>query len=274
MDLLYRAGTLKSYAFSSWIPKWTGDHFPKTISNWRGAQGTFCAGRRVAAHVQLSSSDSTILQISGFAMDTITKIGNVTTVENDLISFINSIRQTVGERKSYPGFEALEDIMLKLPIGNAGRPYSEPDDDILVPHKALWADEWSWVGGPSFDFSREGIASVTSIREMMEFLKKPKTTRESGWKYWATAAAFARRIPQARVCETAKGYLGLVCGDAKVEDQICVFHGGAVPFILRPADQSDSKKTWSLIGECYIHGIMYGEALSWSGIKEEEFCLR
>jgi hypothetical protein len=271
MDLIYRAGTSKAYSFSSWIPKWTGEAFPRTISDWRGALGTFCAGGSNPPRVQVSSSMSEVLEISGFAVDTITKIGSVSTLEKDLITFVNSVRQMAKELQSYPEYETLDEVMLKLPIGDAGRPYSEPHDDILVPHRAMTADYWCWLG-PTFNITKS-VANVNSIREMMDFLRKPKTTRDSGWMYWETAAAFAGRIPNARVCMTEKGYLGLVCGDVQVGDRVGVFQGGAVPFTLRPSNQDKAVNTWTLVGECYIHGIMYGEALSWPGIVEQEFCL-
>lgn len=39
-------------------------------------------------------------------------------------------------------------------------------------------------------------------------------------------------------------------------DLVVVFFGGRVPFILRQHDSS-----YILVGECYIHGIMDGEAI-------------
>ncbi|PMD29684.1 hypothetical protein L207DRAFT_444914, partial [Hyaloscypha variabilis F] len=38
---------------------------------------------------------------------------------------------------------------------------------------------------------------------------------------------------------------------------VCIFLGGNVPFVLRA--RNDSK--YQLIGECYVHGVMDGEAL-------------
>jgi hypothetical protein len=39
---------------------------------------------------------------------------------------------------------------------------------------------------------------------------------------------------------------------------ICIFNGGLVPFVLR----SKGEQTFSFVGECYIHGIMEGEAMN------------
>jgi hypothetical protein len=46
--------------------------------------------------------------------------------------------------------------------------------------------------------------------------------------------------------------------DTEKGDLICVFDGGEVPYLLRPAGND----SYILIGECYLHGIMDGEAMA------------
>jgi hypothetical protein len=62
-----------------------------------------------------------------------------------------------------------------------------------------------------------------------------------------------------RFCVTRKGYIGLVPIETKTGDEIAVFDGATVPFVLRQAEKGDG--AFYLIGECYVHGIMKGEAL-------------
>lgn len=45
---------------------------------------------------------------------------------------------------------------------------------------------------------------------------------------------------------------------SEVGDRICIFQGATVPFVLRP--QGDGKH--ALVGECWVQGLMNGEALS------------
>ena len=65
-----------------------------------------------------------------------------------------------------------------------------------------------------------------------------------------------------RLVWTEKGYLGLAPAAANVGDIIFILFGGSVPFVLR-ADESSSRQqqNFRLIGECYVHGAMDGEAL-------------
>jgi hypothetical protein len=62
---------------------------------------------------------------------------------------------------------------------------------------------------------------------------------------------------------TSRGHLGL--GDEKIKegDRVCIFLGAPVPFVLRVNETktSDGMPLHQLVGECYVHGIMYGEAL-------------
>lgn len=46
----------------------------------------------------------------------------------------------------------------------------------------------------------------------------------------------------------------------KVDDEVWILSGARFPFILRPLENGRHE----LVGEAYVHGIMYGEAL-WFG---------
>lgn len=59
-------------------------------------------------------------------------------------------------------------------------------------------------------------------------------------------------------CTTEEGRFGQVRSQARNGDLIYVILGAELPFVLRPT----GKGTYTLIGECYIHGLMAGEALS------------
>ena len=66
--------------------------------------------------------------------------------------------------------------------------------------------------------------------------------------------------------KTNSGFLGLAPTRTHPGDVVCVLLGGPVPFILR-------ENIWghySLVGECYVDGIMDGEALNH---LRDELCL-
>jgi len=73
-----------------------------------------------------------------------------------------------------------------------------------------------------------------------------------------------------RFCATSGGRLGQVPRGAAVGDLICIFYGGSVLYVIRPVDNG----FFTFVGECYVHGLMDGEAMEIEGLKEQEFALR
>jgi len=270
MDLLYRAGISKSYPFCSWIPFWTRGNFPKTISSWRGEGGNFCAGGKGLPRAHLLPINPSTMVVRGFSVDTIIQISDTRMDKSDIICFLNSIHSSIDQLKSYPTGESRQELKLKLPTGSASRPYLESTNGSL-PGQIIAFAESKREDWPS-DLAAK-MASVGSIQELMNFLRKPQDAREVVWKYWQTAAAFARRLSNGTFCVTKRGYVAIVPGDARVGDEVCIFSGGAVPFVLRRDGDGGGKGEVAcrLVGEGYVHGFMYGEALCFKGVREQEF---
>ncbi|KAJ4324792.1 hypothetical protein N0V94_001021 [Neodidymelliopsis sp. IMI 364377] len=59
------------------------------------------------------------------------------------------------------------------------------------------------------------------------------------------------------LCRTRHGRLARVPNHATTHDLICILHGAEVPYVLRLQEDG----TYVVIGECYVHGVMHGEAL-------------
>jgi hypothetical protein len=105
-----------------------------------------------------------------------------------------------------------------------------------------------------------------------QLLRRKRTDRPQ-WSTLQKAAAFKSALnvntQSRRVFASAKRYLGVAPLLAKSGDVICLLYGGRVPYILRPKNDH-----FLLVGESYIHGLMYGEAMSWPGIVEQNIELR
>ena len=59
-----------------------------------------------------------------------------------------------------------------------------------------------------------------------------------------------------RFIRTKKGYFGLAA-QAKPGDDIALVAGGTVPLVIRQATNSSN---WELVGDGYVHGVMFGKA--------------
>ena len=56
-------------------------------------------------------------------------------------------------------------------------------------------------------------------------------------------------------------------------DRICVVRGCVTPFVIRPVGEKlEGQVCWELVGECYVHGLMDGEAVGekWAHVSEED----
>jgi hypothetical protein len=71
---------------------------------------------------------------------------------------------------------------------------------------------------------------------------------------WSRAANGASK--QRKFARTKKGYYVLGPKVLEAGDIVCVLLGGKMPFCLRPLGSK-----YLLIGECYVHGLMDGEAM-------------
>lgn len=65
-----------------------------------------------------------------------------------------------------------------------------------------------------------------------------------------------RRLPPRRPMLTTTGFVGLAPEHVEPGDQVFVLLGGTTPFVLR---RMDGGNRYTLVGDAYVHGIMYGE---------------
>ncbi|KAK5136505.1 hypothetical protein LTR08_002849 [Meristemomyces frigidus] len=71
-------------------------------------------------------------------------------------------------------------------------------------------------------------------------------------------AVFDRRLFQ-----TSNGWIGVCPKAAQVGDEVYILGGCPVPVILRAVSDHDlADQLYRTVGHCYVHGIMYGEAVS------------
>ncbi|KAA8567074.1 hypothetical protein EYC84_010148 [Monilinia fructicola] len=76
--------------------------------------------------------------------------------------------------------------------------------------------------------------------------------------------------------EKGKRLFGLMPNEAKEGDVVCIFLGCTVPVVVRKEEEGGKGKGgWRFVGECYVHGMMDGEAVTGDWPKKlEVFRLR
>lgn len=71
---------------------------------------------------------------------------------------------------------------------------------------------------------------------------------------------------------TANGLFAMVPPNTSIGDVVCLLYGAETPFLLRRKPCHEEQDVYELVGECYVHGIMQGQALS-MGITSTAFVL-
>jgi len=102
----------------------------------------------------------------------------------------------------------------------------------------------------------------------------PFSMHDQDW--WARLRVLYREVelPFMRIfggklfCLTANGHFGSMPHNADPGDIVCVVYGRHVPYVVRPCGEG----RYTLIGDCYLHGFMRGEAMSLE-IETQEFIL-
>ncbi|KAI0444870.1 heterokaryon incompatibility protein-domain-containing protein [Xylaria telfairii] len=80
--------------------------------------------------------------------------------------------------------------------------------------------------------------------------------------------AFKNAYQGRKLLLTDDGYVGIGPVSTRKNDFICLLSGLVMPIILRPTD-----KGYQVVGEVYVHGIMFGEASGKPGTELEEFVI-
>ncbi|CAI6039785.1 unnamed protein product [Clonostachys chloroleuca] len=227
-------------------------------------QGFFAGGR--GKPVLSVSDDERLLHCQGLLLDSFQKFA--TSLVEMLLEDIPELRKS-WETASDPSPERRERRFIRwlksayqTAFGHDG-----PYDLDFVPEPGL-ANSFSRTMSCGTDFLRNRLSpeQVTTIWNFIQWKvgsdanRDEATERDSTIKLnysTTTRDSLLLLTLSSKFCVTESGRFGQVPLDSKLGDRICVLTGGEVPFVVRPTGRG----TYTLLGECYVDGIMDGEAL-------------
>jgi hypothetical protein len=250
----------------SWAPDWSDDANLSSFSAaLRLVHGqNFNAGRRLDIGPTFSGDLSTVV-VTGFHVDDITFVseGNQSArkhgiLESDLLSHhalygdrvdiavvrtLSALHHTLG----FPP-EDQQLVQLFLQLCNFSGHSKGADDQI-----SLWyqAHKDLQIGGKS-------LHECFTLREGSS--GEGQDDRESGKSYLdyirSFRQAFTQTTTRRKLFCTRRGYVGLGRESVTESDLVCILPGCSVPMILR-------RENWhyKLVGDSYVHGMMFGEVL-------------
>lgn len=243
LDLISAIQHGSTISRSSWIPKWDVGTVHTLAPLGSGVKCYNACLHLPSCSIKWTGNWGQFLRITGVEFDTITEIREVMT-RSDNISDLQMMLARVldhllTDATAYPTGETLHQVAcLTLTARKDG--YGMIVED-MTKHFADFDAFWASMGHFTTNYrprSKSGDASCFLL---------------------AAHSACGNR----RLFYTSKGYLGLGPALLQAGDIVSVLAGGTIPFVLRRDSRSSpSKRRFQLVGEAYVHGIMYGEAVN------------
>ncbi|KAF2178732.1 hypothetical protein K469DRAFT_642268 [Zopfia rhizophila CBS 207.26] len=240
LQLLYRAGLeSQSSRFPSWLPDWT---VPKPSSLYESStRGKIFSASWISEPQVNYCPGSDEIEVSGFLLDSIEKVSNASNVPEQWYQYFREADSMVNELSRYRKDNS--DVKWKVPIAGILYPKTIASGslDLESSYKVFRRElssahkQFSNGGNPEarFEVSSQGLDYTLALQETL-----------LGWRFFTTH----------------RGYAGVGPASTKIGDSVYVFNGGGVPFLLTPSESREG--VYRLLGECYVHGLMNGEARS------------
>jgi Heterokaryon incompatibility protein (HET) len=209
-------------------------------------------------------------------------ISNDVSVPRGLVSFTMFNVQPLHEISAYGTPEATRDaIWRSILFDRIPESETRPAPDYaaaVLTHACIsveagkgnptWAVVWQAMrdfriaGASLHDWICDGIDLTTAEHRIGEALKVHLEHEETGIEsklYTSVINSCASKLLelQRHLFVTQEGYIGTAPLDTERGDEVWILYGCNIPVLLRKLDSG----RWRFVGECYIHGYMYGEVV-------------
>lgn len=253
----------------SWTPDWRHREHLRLFS---GANSPYSPCNEMKMVASFPKDDSS-LTVRGVFLDTLDGLGAVTIGNHwGAPDFV----QSESLANQYPSDVETKDALWRTLVGNittAGHKAQDSYRSLLdIPLDELQnAPSSSSLGSVRLKQFQEFILASARLRiggrPLVDYFGTPShippsqtlsPEQSSLGKALEQAFRFSRLK---RIATTTKGYIAMVPSAATSGDVVCVVPGSTVPMVIRPASSGICAVSFHVVGACYIHGYMYGEAL-------------
>ncbi len=256
LDLLAACSGPKNCAgLPSWVPNWTAT-VPLALGKRSAGNSRYCAAGHLSRCRPRLHDDATgrsLLTLSGWQFDTVAHVlaerwgDDLDTIkaydDGELVeAFIAAVMRFNAEHvTAYNGADRDEAMCCTLIAAN----------DIRSEH--VPRGEHPQSKGPE-------PHTLAALRILAGLDRGPDgldAVARSDWRFYASGdylTAMAQVSVNRRLFCTASGYLGLSPKTVVPGDVVSILLGGDAPFVVRPTGEY-----FEVLGEAYVHGIMYGE---------------
>jgi hypothetical protein len=249
------------------VPDW--NQGPQTTFDYRDDRDSHLHEPRYLYHASGDTSvsvidlgDEKLLGLRGFVVDQIEELGSPWTEDQSLrsyqtLSYLTNIKlmcliSASRNNPIYPSEQRRAEAIWRIPVADIKR-VVDPRGDICNARATPDCGE-AFQNILASEERRQELGYV-SPELRAELSKITEDEQSNGATHYRGVMATLRKK---RPFLTTLGYVGLGPVFAKAGDKVVVFHGAAIPFILRPAEEGMHR----LLGEAYCDGVMDGEIVN------------
>ena len=199
----------------------------------------------------VSTADSTLVHSS---LDH-TRVRITLECRHAVIKWEYEARDTMGTLKSYPtGCDVLDAYWRTLIVNKTAEDF-KPEPEVGEKYKAAFRRPLVPNDEVECAYYPRGLFRLLKSRydRLVQSSFGGGYLQPQGRRYVIRMDAMSTNR---RFATTVLGYMGLFPSQARKGDAVAIIYGAPSPFVIRPEGQD-----YQLIGECYVHGIMDGEAM-------------
>lgn len=294
LDIIVQASASKKLpGLPSWTPDWSDEKRISRLNRRHSHVGLFHAAGDSTASI-IPSPVEEILICEGFSIDTVDTTGyclldtsenpersqseNATSIYADDEAIFSAIWRTLLGSVRYfstSAFGKAPEVMGQVFLQkcrdyenvflNKDHPQYDPNKDI---HPNISIFELWYHKNRSLKIAGRSISEWASERLESAWADEENIILNASFERTMKKKLYGRKL-----ITTEKGYISLAPQAADSGDKVCVLFGCSTPVILR----SLAADKFRFIGECYVHGIMEGEAMAMlekEEVLKEKFALQ
>ena len=263
----------------SWAPDWREPRAYMALGGFN--RPGFTAGFSLSIHTETIPSNATKVLISGFQIDTVTHISRPVNLNAAHTGLPPRFKTHEPTRASIAALQAFCESYYH----DAGTTKYATGEDILTAFvRTVLADGVYSVFGDLFPVIKASPERMVILWRIFASLKiKPddaidlapninlpnmqtgdpgQSRAQSVRTAWLILSFMLTALSNHAVFITSQGYLGLGPALTEVGDTVVILGGSQTPFVMRKIGLAGVAKEFCILGDCYLHGFMYGELLT------------
>ena len=240
---------------------------PLDMTKSQDAEGATDAGRILPVIVFPKGPDNNVLKVRGIQVDTCTT-GSIA-LQNSWWEFGANWQPVLlllmqGLVRDNPDLlddeeqkaNTFEELAATLVAGNFDTIFGREDEEEVLVKKSAEAMLLFWK--QTLAVMERAMEKTLPEEDLLGLPASSELNEEESVLAYNWGAEASRRTHNRRIFRTMNGHLGNGPAAMRCNDVIAVFYGGDMPFVLRPMGLN-----YQVVGPCYLHGFMHGQAVEW-----------